>query len=76
MCLNLRGDHHNYSLKFVPCVHLSFLIFAPSELISANTKNLILMNYKIKKKKINHIYSIKITIGSILLKIRKKNDHK
>ena len=70
------GPYHNYLLKFVPCVYLSFLIFAPSELISANTKNLILMNYKIKKKKINHIYSIKFTTGSILLKIRKKNDHK
>ena len=45
------GPYHSYLLKFVPCVHLSFLIFAPSELISANTKNLILMNYKIKKKK-------------------------
>ena len=34
MCLNLRGDHHNYSLKFVPCVHLSFLIFVLNELMS------------------------------------------
>ena len=46
-----------------------------------STKSLILMNYKIrKKKKTNHIYSIKIitqqrlpvTTCSILLKIRKK----
>ena len=27
--------NHNYPLKFVPCVHLSFLIFVPSELMSA-----------------------------------------
>jgi len=42
-----------------------------------NTKNLILMNYKINKKNQSHIlnknhYTIKITIHSILLKIRKK----
>ena len=30
--------HHNYPLKFVPCVHLSFLIFVLSELISAKYK--------------------------------------
>ena len=26
--------HHNYPLKFVPYVHLSFLIFVSSELMS------------------------------------------
>ena len=49
-----------------------------------NTKNLILMNYKkIKKKKKTQSYILnknhnttKITTRSILLKIRKKNDHK
>ena len=37
MCLKLCEDHTiiNYPLKFVSCVHLSFLIFMPSELISA-----------------------------------------
>ena len=28
------GQHYNYSLKFVSCVHLIFLIFVPSELMS------------------------------------------
>ena len=27
--------HYNYSFKFVSCVHLSFLIFVSSELMSA-----------------------------------------
>ena len=46
-----------------------------------NTKNLILMNYKIKKKKPitytnkNH-HTTKIITHFILLKIRKQNDHK
>jgi len=74
------GSHHNYPLKFVPYVQLSFLIFVPSELMRVqNTKNLILMNYKIIKKKKNqsHIlnknhHTIKITTCSILLKIRRK----
>ena len=49
-----------------------------------NTKNLTLMNYKLKKKKkknqshiLNKNHHItKITIRFILLKIREKNDHK
>ena len=48
-----------------------------------NTKNLILMNYVIKKKLKNQSHILnenhhitKIIIRSILLKIRKKNDHK
>ena len=48
-----------------------------------NTKNLILINYKIKKKKKNQSHTLnknhrttKITTRSILLQIRKKNDHK
>ena len=53
------GLHHNYPLKHVPCVYLGFLIFVSSELMSAKYKDLILTNYKIKKK--NYIYSIKIT---------------
>jgi len=37
MCLDLYGDYIiiNFTLKFVPYVHLSFLIFMPSELMSA-----------------------------------------
>ena len=49
-----------------------------------NTKNLILINYKIKKKKkkTNHIHSIKITAQRrsphvlSYYKLEKKNDHK
>ena len=42
--------HYNYPPKLVPCVYLYFLIFLSSELMMRNTKNLILMNYKISKK--------------------------
>ena len=44
------GLHYNYPLKHVLCVYLGFLIFVSSELMSAKYKNLILTNYKIKKK--------------------------
>ena len=69
------GPHHNYPVKFVPCVHLNFLIFEPSKLMSTRTMNLILMSYNfLKKKNQSHIFNKNhhITIRSILLKIRKK----
>ena len=55
MCLNLCGDH-------TIIIHLSFLIFVPSELMSAKSKNLILMNNNNNNNnKNNRIYLIKIT---------------
>ena len=39
------GLHYNYPLKFMICVHLSFLTFVPSEL----------MNVKYKKFNINEL---------------------
>jgi len=29
------GPHHNYPLKFVSCIHSSFVIFKSNELMSA-----------------------------------------
>ena len=53
MCLNLCED-------YTIIIHLSFLIFVPSELMSAKSKNLILMNNNNNNKN-NRIYLIKIT---------------
>ena len=53
------GQHHNYPLKFMPCVHFSFLIFVSNELINAKYEKSNINELK-KKKKTNHVYSIKI----------------
>ena len=58
MSIFMWGLHYNYSLKFVPCIHLSFLIFVPSELMSVKYQKSISKILK-KKKKPNYIYSIK-----------------
>ena len=42
--------HHNYPLKFVPWIHLSFLMFVPNEL----------MNVKYEKSNINEPRSINL----------------
>ena len=52
MSIFMWGSHHNYSLKFVLCIHLSFLIFMLSELMSVKYQKSI---SKIKKKKKNPI---------------------
>ena len=53
--------HYNYLLKYAPCVYLSLFLSLCQSCVQ-NTKNIILINYKVKKKKKNYIYTIKITI--------------
>ena len=72
------GPQNNYPIKF-------FNICVKWVTECKNTKNLILINYKIlkKKKKKNQSHTLNknhcttmITTRPILLQIRKKNDHK
>ena len=79
MSIFMWGSHHNYSLKFVLCIHLSFLIFMLSELMSVKYQKSI---SKIKKKKKPQLHILnKITTNqrsSHILSYKKlaKNDHK